>query len=129
MAFTSGIHSAESNAESTGGHAVEIVITGHHARNVRLYNRPGDDMMLHKGDLWKINITDFHFPDSCINITEIQRVSIIETDFDGWNIESIVTLVKDSGGGVQMLTQNLDVNRWIDGDGHYTSRRFELTFS
>ena len=56
-------------------------------------------------------------------------MSIIESSNDGWNIDSIVTLVKDSGNGIQVLTQNLDVNHWIDGDGHHTHRHFELTLA
>lgn len=56
-------------------------------------------------------------------------MSIIAGNNDSWNIDSIVTLVKDSGNGIQVLTQNLDVNRWIDGDGHHTHRRFELTLA
>ena len=55
--------------------------------------------------------------------SEIQRVSIIEHSDDGWNIDSIVTLV-GACAHFQVLTQNLDVNRWIDGDSHYTHRRF-----
>ena len=56
-------------------------------------------------------------------------MSVIESSNDSWNIDSIVTLVRDSGNGIQALIQNLDVNRWIDGDGHHTHRRFELTFA
>ena len=124
MAFTSGIR----NAGSDAGHTVEVLASGH-VRNVRLYDRPGNDMLAHKGDLWKINFSDFHFTDSCIRIDEIRRVSIIESSNDGWNIDSIVTLVKDSYGGIQVLTQDLDVNRWIDGNGHHSHRRFELTLA
>ena len=123
MAFTSGIN----NAESDAGHAVEI-LAGGRVRNLRLYNRPGDDYYKHKGDLWKYNIASFNFPNSCLTISNIQQVSIIERSNDGWNIDSIVTLV-GAGGRFQVLTQDLDVNRWIDGDGHHTHRRFELTFS
>ena len=114
-------------AQSDDGHAVEILAAGH-VRNLQLYNLPGDEYYQHKGDLWKYNITSFHFPFKCLNISEIQRVSIIEHSNDGWNIDSIVTLV-GAGGHFQVLTQNLDVNRWIDGDSHYTHRRFELTFA
>ena len=85
-------------------------------------------MLENKGDLWKINITDFHFTNSCMRIGDIQRVYVIETNDDGWNIDSIVTMVKDSSGGIGTLTQNLDINRWVDGnDGALTRRRFELT--
>lgn len=82
-----------------------------------------------KGDLWQINFSDFHFHDRCITFHEIRRVSIVERNDDGWNIHSIVTLVRDSGNGVQVLTQDLDVYRWIDGNDHHSHRRFELTFA
>ena len=63
MAFTSGI----SNAGSDTSHTVEVQASGH-VRNLRLYDRPGNDMLEHKGDLWKINFSDFHFTDQCIRI-------------------------------------------------------------
>ena len=123
MAFTAGINGAQSDTV----HAVEILAAGH-VRNLRLYNLPVDEHTRHKGDLWKYNITSFHFPFSCLTISKIQRVYIIESSNDGWNIDSIVTLVR-AGRSFQVLTQDLDVNRWIDGDGHHTSRRFELTLA
>ena len=79
-------------------------------------------------DLWKYNIASFHFPFSCVTISNIKKVSIIESGNDGWNIDSIVTLV-GAGGRFKVLTQDLDVYRWIDGNGHHTHRRFTLTFA
>ena len=122
MAFTSGLTHAGSDA----GHTIEIQANGQ-VRNVRLYDRPGDDMLEHKGDLWRISFGSFYFSDNCINIGDIQTVSIIESSNDGWNIDSIVTMVKDSAGGVQVLTQNLDVFRWVDGNDLHSHRRFQLT--
>ena len=122
MAFTSG----HANSGSHTSHSVEIRANDQ-VKHLVLYDRPGNDMLSHKGDLWKINIADFHFSDSCITINEIQNVYIVEGGNDGWNIESIATFVRDSSGGVQVLTQDLDVFRWIDGDGHHTHRRFQLT--
>ena len=123
MAFTSGINGAGSDSS----HAVEIVADGH-VRNLQLYDRPGDDYSKNKGDLWKYNIDSFNFPISCLTISKIQKVSIIENGNDGWNIDSIVTLV-GSSGRFQVLTENIDVNRWIDGNDHHTHRRFGLTFA
>ena len=86
-------------------------------------------MQKNKGDLWKIDFSDFGFTDGCITIGEISGVSIVENGNDGWNIDSIVTLVKDDDGGVEVLTQDLDVFRWIDGDDLPQYRRFDLTLA
>lgn len=71
----------------------------------------------------------FGFTDDCITIEEIQGVAIISKSNDGWNIDSIVTLVSDSSGGVQVLTHDLDLDRWIDGNGPSSQQRFNLTFA
>lgn len=86
-------------------------------------------MLENKGDLWEFSLSSFGFPDSCIQVSEIQGVYIIETNDDGWNIGSVVTLVKDSQGGVGLLTQDFDVNHWIDGDRHQSNRRLQLTLA
>ena len=93
-----------------------------------LYNRPGDDYLTNKGDLWSFNFqSSFGF--NCIRISDIDRVSIVENANDGWNIETIVTLVSDSSNRLQVLTRDFDVNRWIDGDGAASHRRFDLSFA
>lgn len=103
MAFTSGT----GNAGSDIVHKIEVVLYGEHVRNI-ISNLPGDDMLEHKGDLWKINLSDFRSEtDLCILLSDIQRVYITENNNDGWHIDSIVTLVTDSGNGVQVLTQDL----------------------
>ena len=106
MAFTSGIDDAGSDTS----HIIEVQTIGQ-VRNLVLYDRPGDDMQKNKGDLWKIDFSDFHFTDGCITIDEISGVSIVENGSDGWNIDSIVILVKDDRGGVEALMQDLDVFR------------------
>ena len=122
MAFTSnGPH-----AHSDTSHSVEILARGTTRRKL-LYDRSGDDYQLNKGDLWKYNFYDFRFPFACPMIGDIQKVSIVESGNDGWNIDSIVTLVQIRGeSDFRMLTQDLDVNRWIDGNRHPSHRRFDL---
>ena len=124
MAFTSGLE----NAESDTRHTVEIQASGE-VQQQQLHDRPGDDYTSNKGDLWKMNISTFGFRDVCITLSEIQRVSIVASGNDGWNIDSIVTLIKDSAGGIQILSQDLDVNRWIDGDSVDSHKRFNLTWA
>ena len=75
------------------------------------YDRPGTDFELNKGDLWKFSL-------SCITLSSIHRVSVVAGGTDGWNIESIVTLVSESSAGrIQVLTQEFDAFRWIDSEG------------
>ena len=92
-----------------------------------LYDRPGDDYEPHKGDIWTYEMSTF-FPRRCVRIGDINEVAVSYGGNDGWNIETIVTLVKDSDDKYQLLTGDFSVNRWIDGDGAVQHRRFMLTF-
>ena len=125
IAFTSGV----SGGDADEHHNIEIQASGE-VQHLQLYNRPGDDMLSNKGDLWKINFSSFGFVDSCITIGEIEKVYITENNDDGWHIQSIMTLVQDSESGIHVLTQDLGVNRWIDGDHpDITRRHLLLTFA
>ena len=116
MAFTSDL----SGASSDTSHSIQLQYNGA-VKTMALYDRPGDDYMSNKGDLWELGLSGWQ----CIKIRDLQRVSIIANGNDGWNIESIVTLVSDSSN-IQVLTQNFDVDRWIDGDGPSSHRQFDL---
>ena len=120
VAFTSGVRSAGSD----DGHAVELR-TATEARRVRLYDRPGNDYYVHKGDLWKIPIREFYFTDSCITISELKGIALTEHSNDGWHIESVVTFLR-AGDVSQLYTEDFEANRWIDGDSHSSFRRFDL---
>lgn len=122
MAFTSGLE----NAESDTSHSIEVQIINGDVHRIQLYDRPGDDYAFYKGDLWKIA---FYFTVECIRLSEIQRVSIIESGNDNWNIDSIITLVRDSANRSVVLTQDINVNCWIDSNGADSFRHFELTFA
>ena len=53
----------------------------------------------------------------------------MEGGIDAWNIESIVTLVREELSGedrFQVLTQNFGVNLWV---GRWSDRRHDLTLS
>ena len=112
---------------SDTSHSVQLESNGI-VRTRSLYNRPGDDYLSNKGDLWSFSFSS-SFGLSCIRISDIDRVSIVESGNDGWNIETIVTLVSDSSSRLQVLTQDFNVYRWIDGDGAASYRRFDLSFA
>ena len=107
------------------GHAVELR-TARETRSVRLYDRPGDDYLSHKGDLWKIAISNFKFTNLCITVPELQGIAITERSNDGWHIDSIATFLK-TGSKYLLFSKDFDVNRWIDGNSHFSRLRFDLT--
>ena len=119
IAFTSGLDHA-----STFDHPnIKLQYNNESVRTMTLtlYDRPGFDFQPHKGDLW-----DFSLP-SCITCDAIMGVSVVANGDDGWNIESIITLVRDTDNRTQLLTQDFGVDRWIDSEeGHQT---FNLTLS
>ena len=115
MAFTSGV----SGANSDSSHSIQLQYNGV-MKTMDLYDRPGDDYLSNKGDLWELSLS------GCIKFPEIQGVSVVENGNDGWNIGSIVTLVSDSTN-IQVLTQDFDMNCWIDGDGSTSHKQLDLT--
>ena len=127
MAFTSGLSDAGSDTDFS----VQIQLNGQ-VRTSLLYDRLGNDFQYNKGDLWELLFSGFGFSENCIKISEIERISIVDSgiESDDWNIETIVTLVDDSSNNYQVLTHDFDVNHWING--HSTDsehRRFDLNLA
>ena len=64
---------------------------------------------------------------SLCRLCNIQNVTITESGDNGWNIDSIMTYGCTDEFGCQPLTQDIDVNRWVDGDGREEYLRFSLS--
>ena len=121
MAFTSGIQDADS---SDATYQIQLQYYGGTVQTFTFYDRPGDDYLSNKGDLWQFSFS------GCITLSAISRVSIVaESGTDGWNIGSVVTLVGDSHGRIQVLTRDFDANFWIDTDNSLYDRPFVLSFA
>ena len=91
--------------------------------NLTLYNWPGIEFEANKGDLWGFSLPN------CITLHEITGVSVVANGDDGWNIKSIVTWVQDSNITIQLLMEDFDVYRWVDGDDNSDHLCFRLTLS
>jgi hypothetical protein len=91
-------------------------------QTMTLYDLPGKEFQSNKGDLW-----EFSLP-SCITLRAITRVSVVANGDDGWNIGSIITLVRDIDDNIQLLTQDFGVRRWISTNP-LEYRNFKLTSS
>ena len=123
MAFTSD----ENSAGSDDSPHMSIELTNREKVEVDLYDRPGNDMYPNKGDLWRFTISSLHFrTKSCITKGDIKEIIIQSGGNDGWNIESIVTIL-GSGNSYQMLTANMQIYRWLDSDGSVADRQYVLT--
>ena len=96
-------------------------------KTIVLYDRPGDDMLANKGDLWTLTIDSFEFEQSCIRKKDIAKVTIKERGSDGLNIESITTVLRRAQDEYTVVTADIGVNRWIDADDKPEYRSFDLT--
>ena len=117
IAFTSNL----GHAGSDDSPYIYIVLRSGEAQHLMLYDRPGNDMLENKGDLWRIPIRQFHFREHCISKNSISQVLIKQGGNDGWNIESIMTMLD-----YDILTVDFHINRWIDGNGDLSHRQFAL---
>ena len=119
MGFTSGLN----NAGSDNSPFIEIDLCNHEEKRVRFPDNPGNDMVRNKGDLWTIPISKFGFRTKCIRKGDIRKVAVEDGGNDGWNIQSIVTMGLTQGNEYLLLSVNMDVNHWIDGDGNSVSQQ------
>ena len=87
----------------------------------------GNDMSKDKGDLWAFKISNFEFGTCIRKKSDISGVTILNGGSDGWNIESVVTMLH-RGHEYDLLTVNMDVKRWIDGNDLPYKLKYDLTF-
>ena len=122
-AFTSGKLAAGSDDSPK----LAVELKNGETKTIVLYDRPGDDMLANKGDLWKLRIDSFEFEQSCIRKKDIAKVTIKERGSDGWNIESIITVLRRAQDEYTVVTADIGVNRWIDSDDKPEYLSFDLT--
>ena len=80
-----------------------------------------------KGDLWEFKIARFDFKtDNCITKSDISEVTIHNGGDDGWQIESVVTVLH-GGLSFDVVTADMHVNRWIDGNDEPYRQIYDLT--
>ena len=123
MAFTSNLKHAGSHDSPF----LTLILKNGEMKRVRLYDRPGDDMFPNKGDLWTFKIDSFKFKQLCIRKKDIAKVTISQGGKDGWNIESVTTVLRRAQDEFTVVTADMGVKRWIDGDGKPEHRNFDLT--
>ena len=113
------------NAFTTDTPDVELQV-GEEIKSVILPELPGEEFIANKGDLWRIDLADFGFTDTCVTKGDVQRITLVEGGNDGWLIDSVVTFLRTEDS-FTLLSSDIDVNRWIDGNGGSELERFNLT--
>ena len=127
LGFTSGLDHAGSNTLPF----IEITLYDNKTHSLRFPDGPANDMTKNKGDIWEfpLFLKDGSFEGSCVERANIKSVAVKQGGDDGWNIKSIVTIVRTDSGVFQLFTVDLDVNRWIDGNGASDRKEFLLTIN
>ena len=106
---------------------IRLTLSNGQQRELRLFNAPGDEFQPDDGDMYQWSISEFGFSGStCVTYDSISQVTIREGGNDGWQIDSIMTVL-DTDGVYRALTLDFRVNRWIDGDDLSFYRSFDLT--
>ena len=70
----------------------------------------------------------FKIHNFCCRLCNIDSISIVEGGTNGWHIDSVLSFGCISGTGCTQITQDIDVNRWVDGNSPIEGReRLTLT--
>jgi endonuclease/exonuclease/phosphatase family metal-dependent hydrolase len=100
-------------APSKGPHGIVIEtyteLSGYDIVSSDFWDRSANELQLNLR-------SDFRFT-TCVRKRDIKRVSIVPLSTDGWNVKTIVTFVCDPFSDCSLLTQDLDINYWVDSDG------------
>ena len=74
--------------------------------------------------------TGLNAGNKCVQMEDVQKVSLIANGNDGWYIASISAYVKTSSSQYMLLTKNDNFNKWLDGNQHYpyNAKKHVLTF-
>lgn len=106
-------------------HKIELTAKGV-TKSKLLPNLPGKDYATLKGDLWKLGIEDYFGFTGCITKSDIQSISILAGNNEGWHIDSVITFVAFDEHNWELSSVDLDANRWIDGDSLDAYKQFSL---
>ena len=120
MAFTGDIK----NAQSVDLPFLSVTVG--ERKGIVAFSCHKEDMTQNKVGSWNFDISDFKL-DTCITETsQISKVTIVNGSDDGWNIASVVTIVR-AGKKYYVLTSDMNANKWIDGDDKRSRLQFDLT--
>ena len=122
MAFTS----PEEGADSDRLHHLFISFKDMSNMTIPFYDR-GGDQETNKGDMWIFDMSNL----PCFNKDDVDQLVIVQNSKDNWHIHSIVTLLsmKRNYGAeyYDLLTVDMEANRWIGTSGGVNYERFILT--
>ena len=123
MAFTD----EATNSFTSDFPTIELTVD-EETQSVQLPGLEGLSFTSNKGDLFTIELSDFGFEADCIKKWDVDEVAVVAGGTDGWLIDSIVTFLRaEEDASFTLLTSDIAVDQWIDGNGGPSQRRLDLT--
>ena len=123
MAFTD----EATNSFTSDFPTIELTVD-EETQSVQLPGLEGLSFTINKGDLFTIELSDFGFEADCIKKWDVDEVAVVAGGTDGWLIDSIVTFLRaEEDASFTLLTSDIAVDQWIDGNGGPSQRRLDLT--
>jgi nuclear transport factor 2 (NTF2) superfamily protein len=122
IAFTTG----EKHAGSDNSHHFELHTDDGNSYTTKLYDREGNDYLENKGDLWIFTPASFGIT-SCLQKSDIDGVYFEAGGNDGWMIDTAMVVYSDQNTKYNLLTVDVGINKWLDGNGGKDQRRVQLT--
>lgn len=117
----------DNNAPTGGPGPLGIQIaTTLHTYSYESENPPWSSSSIRNYDQLDLNLAvDFHIP-MCVRKSDLKQILLFPISGEGWGIRSVETAVCDVQSCYQ-LSQDLNVNYWVDSDGKNENQPLKLT--
>ncbi|XP_062513897.1 uncharacterized protein LOC134189595 [Corticium candelabrum] len=83
------------------------------------------NLIAQKGNIWELNVRQ-ESETLCIDRCDVKNVSYRENSNDGWHIDTAFTVAAFSDARYRLLSADVNVRQWVDGDRDERSKQFDL---
>ena len=87
------------------------------------------NLIAQKGDIWELSVTKKENNEVvrlCIDPCDARKMSYRENSNDGWHIDTAFTVAAFSDARYRLLSADVNVRQWVDGDRGERSKQFDL---
>ncbi|XP_062514397.1 uncharacterized protein LOC134190007 [Corticium candelabrum] len=84
------------------------------------------NLIAQKGDIWELNVTREENETLCIDRCDVGNMSYRENSNDGWHIDTAFTVAAFSDARYRLLSADVNVRQWVDGNRGERSKQLDL---